>query len=366
MSSFKSGSISMRMFAVPDGAPVDWIAKLAKAALPPVDTLGEGAISGWCGHQHVQASKITEDSITLGGYTYGQLVKAERKISSSLFRSECKLEELAALAAAGQERLSARTRSDIRESVTARLQPAAQPSFHAIEFVHQPGTTRLLASALTDAQAEAFAIALSHAVGFTILPQTPEILSAQLKVDSRQFDLACFSGEAEGEPVSERLGHDFLTWFWFIAEARRGIIKLPTMGEFGLLIEGPLSFVMEGGGAHQVDCRSGEPRVSSEAKAALLAGKKLARSKITLARGDEMWTCTLLAADFAFRGLKLPQTEVLDAVSRFQDRMRLVEYFADAFTGIFAQFIAERNDQARWPETLKDMRKWVAGRYSRH
>jgi len=90
------------------------------------------------------------------------------------------------------------------------------------------------------------------------------------------------------------------------------------------------------------------------------------RAKITLARGKEMWTCGLEADSFAFRGLKLPQSEQLDAVSRFQGRMRLLETFSDAFYGIFDQFAAERNDQARWTETLKDMRKWVAGRYSRH
>lgn len=127
-----------------------------------------------------------------------------------------------------------------------------------------------------------------------------------------------------------------------------------------------LSFVMQGGGAHQVDCRSGEPRVSVEAKAALLAGKKLARAKIAIARGDDVWSATLLAGDFIFRGLKLPQTEQLDPVSRFQDRMRLIEEFSIAFNYLFSQFLLARSDGARWAETVKDMRKWTAGRYSRH
>ena len=182
----------------------------------------------------------------------------------------------------------------------------------------------------------------------------------------RQWNLACFSAVAEGEPDSDRVGHDFLTWFWFVAEARRGLVKIPGHGEFGLLIEGPLVFVMDGGGAHVVRLDKGEPRVSAEAKSALLAGKKLRRAKITLCRGEEMWTCGLDADNFAFRGLKLPQTEVLDSCSRFQDRMHMLESFSVAFYGIFDQFAAERNDAARWPETIKDMRRWVAGRYSRH
>jgi hypothetical protein len=46
--------------------------------------------------------------------------------------------------------------------------------------------------------------------------------------------------------------------------------------------------------------------------------------------------------------------------------MRLLETFCDVFYGTFDQFAQERNDAKRWPDTLKEIRKWIAGRYSRH
>ena len=363
---FESGSISCRLFLMAQKVADDAVQQFARHALQPLDTLGEGKVTGWVTGRHLLDRNLTEDTAHYGGYLRLTLVSAERKIPSALFRAECKMEELAQLAASGFERLSARARSDIRESVTSRLLPQMPPQLKAQPFIAEAAGDRLWATALSDAQAEDFAQQFGRSAGITPIPLTPETAAARRKIDVRQWDLACFSPEAEGEPVSDRVGHDFLTWFWFIAEARRGLVKVPELGEFGLLIEGPLTFVMEGGGAHEIVLRKGEPRVSAEAKAALLAGKKLKRAKITLARGEEMWTCALEAENFAFRGLKLPPTEQLDAVSRFQDRMRLLETFSDAFYGIFDQFAAERNDAARWPDTLKEIRKWIAGRYARH
>jgi len=363
---FESGSVSFRLFHLPRPVPEDAVKRFTKHALPALDALGADKMTGWVTGRHLLDRHLTTETAHYGGYLRLALVTAERKIPSALFRAECRMEELAQLAASGQDRLSSRARSDIREQVTGRLLPQMPPQLKAIPFVAEAAGERLWATALSDGQAEDFAMHFNQAAGVNPIPLTPEAAAARRQIDVRQWDLACFSPEAEGEPVSDRVGHDFLTWFWFIAEARRGLVKLPELGEFGLLIEGPLTFVMEGGGAHEIVLRRGEPRVSAEAKAALLAGKKLKRAKIALARGDEMWTCALDADSFAFRGLKLPQTEQLDAVSRFQDRMRLLETFSDAFYGIFDQFAAERNDAARWPDTLKEIRKWIAGRYSRH
>ena len=363
---FESGSISFRLFHLPRPVAENAVMRFAKHALPALDSLGADKMTGWVTGRHLLDRHLTADIAHYGGYLRLTLVVAERKIPAALFRAECQMEALAQLAASGQERLSSRARSDIRQSVASRLLPQMPPQLKAVPFVAEAAGERLWATALSDGQAEDFAMQFNQAAGVNPIPLTPEAAAARRQVDVRQWDLACFSSEAEGEPVSDRAGHDFLTWFWFVAEARRGLVKLPELGEFGLLLEGPLTFVMEGGGAHEMVLRKGEPRVSAEAKAALVAGKKLKRAKLALARGDDIWSCALEADTFAFRGLKLPPTEQLDAISRFQDRMRLLELFGGAFYGLFDQFLAERNDTARWPETVKDMRRWIADRYARH
>jgi hypothetical protein len=105
--------------------------------------------------------------------------------------------------------------------------------------------------------------------------------------------------------------------------------------------------------------------LSAEAKAALLSGKKLRRAKITLARGDEAWTCSFDADAFVFRGLKLPETEKLDAVSRFQERMRMIDTFQQAFLQLFDRFVDERRDGKIWKDAQAEIHKWVSGRKTR-
>ncbi|OQA27672.1 MAG: hypothetical protein BWY59_01032 [Verrucomicrobia bacterium ADurb.Bin345] len=111
--------------------------------------------------------------------------------------------------------------------------------------------------------------------------------------------------------------------------------------------------------------RKGEPVFSVEAKTALMSGKKLRRAKVTLARGKESWQCTLDAQDFAFRSLKLPDSEALDPVGRFQERMRHLDTFAGAFFGLYERFLDERADAKRWATTLKEVHKWLADRGAR-
>jgi len=362
---FESGSVSFRLLHLPQPLPERVVARFARHALPPLDTLGAGKVTGWVSGRHLLDRNLTDDNAFYGGCLRVTLVTAERKIPAALYRAECRLEELTQLAASGQDRLSARVRSDIRQQVTARLLPQMPPQLKAVACVREPDGQRLWATALADRQMDDFILHFHQATGVSPIPITPEAAAARRQVDIRQWDVSCFSAEAEGEPVSDRVGHDFLTWFWFVSEARGGLLTVPELGSFGLLLEGPLTFVMEGGGAHEVLLRKGEPRLSAEAKAALLGGKKLKRARLTLARGDQAWVCTLDAERFIFRGLRLPSTEQVDAVSRFQDRVRLLALFQDAFLGIYDQFLAERNDAARWQKTLADMQRWVAGRATR-
>ena len=362
---FESSSISFRLLHLPQALPERVVARFARHALPPLDTLGVGKVTGWVSGRHLLDRNLTDENALYGGYLRLTLVAAERKIPAALFRAECKLEELAQLAASGQDRLSARLRSDIRQQVTARLLPQMPPQLKAIPCVCEPAGTRLWAAALADKQTDEFLLHFHQAAGLSPVPLTPEAAAMRRQVDVRQWDVSCFSAEAEGEPVSDRVGLDFLTWFWFVSEARGGLVAVPQLGSFGLLLEGPLTFVMEGGGAHEVILRKGEPRLGAEAKAALLSGKKLKRAKITLARGDQTWACTLDAENFVFRGLRLPPTEQVDAVSRFQDRLRLIELFQDAFLGLYDQFLDERNNAASWKKTIAELQRWVAGRATR-
>ena len=371
---FESGSASFRIFYVPRPLPRNAIERFAENAAPPIDTLADGAIHGWVTGRHLLDRNITDDTATYGGFLRLTLMQAERKIPESLLRAECKMEELAQMQAQGVDRLSGSARREIRRGIEERLLPKMPPQLKGIPFVYDARNELLYAGALSDKQVDAFQVHFAQTIGFSLIPATPEMAAMKrCQVNVRDWEPASFSPEREDAEVSHDPGLDFLTWLWFVAEARGGQLKIEDVGEIAVMIEGPLMFVIEGGGAHEAVLRKGEPLLSAEAKTSLLGGKKLRRAKITLANGDQAFTFTFDAVPFTFRGLKLPEGETdakgerikLDAISRFQSRMDLLDFFHRSFFGFFDRFVSERRETKKWNATMKEVHAWVTGRKTR-
>ena len=355
--SIKSGSLSFRMFRRNRINEVELVKQLAAKALPPLNTVGDSQIVGWVTGRHAADRQITADTAIFGGHLLVGLTVVEKKVPASLMQAECRMEELATLAAQGEERLSAATRSDIRKGVHTRLQAAAQPTLRTIDLAFVSDKLAI-ATCTTDTQQDALLIHYMQAAAECLYPIRMETLHPQL----RDWGPVSYTPELEDDCADAMPGAEFLTWLWFLAEARGGMIEVPT-GTWALMVEGPLLMGMEGVGAHEALLRKGEPMLSAEVKAALLAGKKLRRAKLSLARGDELWSCTI-DHELTIRGLKLPETEKLDAVSRFQTRMAQVNLYVETLTALVAEF-ASRRGSPSWPQEREDIRAWVAKRKAR-
>ena len=362
---FESGVVSLTMYYLPNGLPQDYVDRFAARALPPVDTLGSEAIHGWVTGRHLLDSNINEETAHVANRPRLTLAKAERKIPDALLRAHTRMEELSALTADGREFLDRKTRSEIRGQVTERLLPTMPPTLTGIPIAYIPSSRVLYAGATSDKQIDALTLALREALGVDPVPVTPE--TAALKrsnITVRNLPATSFSPECDDELAGGTPGCDFLTWLWFFFEERGGMLG---GGEtsYAVMIEGPLVFYMEGSGAHLTVLRDGAPLVASEAKAALLGGKKLRRARVTLARGEESWTATVDADTFVFRGVKLPKGEALDAVSRFEERMMSLERMREGFLTFYDRFVAERTNPATWSETRAAIHAWVSGRIAK-
>ena len=365
---FDRGSVSFRMLELPRKFPADWVERFAEEAAGPLDAVGAGQQRGWVTGRHLLDAKITEESAMLAGWVRLALRVAERKVPAALLQAECRMEELAAMAAEGKAYLKAKQRAEIRQAVTERLLPNMPPQLKAIPFVHVPGSAHLYAAALPLAPLDMLNAALAATVGFGGEPATPEALGLlRKKVDLRDVPGTSFSPEMEGEAMEAAPGREFLTWLWFKTETQHGRLALSEGRELGVLIEGPLTFTHEGNGAHAALLKKGEPVNSIEAKTCLLGGKKLKEAIVTFALDDEnVWSFALEADQFLVRGLKLPQGEGgLDATSRFQERMIFLEQWRDIFLDLFDSFVDVRADFRKWKKVVEDVREWVKGRPGR-
>ena len=362
---FESGSVSCRMFYVQGRMPEDCVKRFAAHAAPPIDTVGSDPVSGWVSGRHLLDRKITDENATVAGYLRLTLVSAQRKVPEALLRAECQMEELAEMQARGTAFLKRDARMEIRKNVLDRLLPAMPPTLKGMPMVHDAQNDLVYAAAMSDKQSDALILAVREAVGVTLIPLTPATAALRRKqVNARDLDPSSFSPEFEDEQSSDSLGQDFLTWLWFFAEMRGGLVKTDRQ-EFGVILEGPLTFVLEGNGAYETVLRKGTPLVSAEAKTALLSGKKLKSARVTLARGEEMWSVRLDGDEFLFRGLAMPKGAQLDPISRFQERMLLLETFREAFLQCYDIFLGERANASAWKKTVKEIHGWVANRVAK-
>ncbi len=361
---FESGSISFRIYHLNRELPDPLLDGFAAHTAPPLDTIRDQPVYGWVTGRHLLDRQIDELNAFYGGYLRLCLLQAERKIPISLLRAEMKQEELVRLAVSGNEYVSRKERTEMKQEIMDRLLPTMPPQLKGMTFVHRPGDALLFAETLAEKQVDVFTRYLRDALGFPPQVFTPEELALHLgHSDSREWIPCSFSSEVDPDRTSPLAGHDFMTWLWFQSEQSPDKVPAGKEGAVGVLLEGPLTLVMEGGGAHEISLRKGNPTQSAEAKSCLLAGKKLRKATLTLVRGEATWKLGLDGETFAIRGLKPVVPEgALDAVSRFQDRMQQVETVSRILIGLFEAFVEERRNPDTWKQRVQEIRTWIQER----
>lgn len=360
---FDSGSMSFRMFYLPKGLPEDCIERFSKHAAPSLAALDREGIHGWVTGHHLLDREITHDRAYMSGYLYLNLMKAELKIPATLLTAECKMGELVRLRDEGVPFITRAMRSEIKKEVLDRLLPDMPPTLTGIPIVVDDKENMIYAGAMSDKQIDAIVLSLREVLGQDVILMTPAAFAMKRKkLHIRDINPTSFSPECDDDKAGDNLGQDFLTWLWFFAEKKGGITTFDKLGQFGVFLEGPLTFVREGGAANVAVLRKGMVLTSAEAKTSLLSGKKLKSAKLNLVRNEEVWSTTIDANDFVFRGLKMPKTESPDPAGRFQERMLLLTTFKDAFLAFFDKFIELRGDPKVWRDTQKEIHTWVTSR----
>lgn len=364
---FERGTFGFRMFTLPRPLPEDAVERFAGSALPGLNLQStQEELTGWVTGRHLLDGQITEGTALYGGYLRLNLLHAIKKVPPTLLQAEYRMEEIAQLAAGDREFLNQKERKEIKDGITSRLLPTMPYQLNAIPMVYEPGADFLYAGALSEKQLDRFAVYFRYAMGFDVLPADPdEIALRTQQIDPRQLHPTSFSPDVPDAMMENPIGQDFLTWLWFRSETSSGTVDVPGEGNLSYMLQGPLTLVFEGSGAHETVLRKGEPLVSAEARTSLLSGKKLRSARLLVARDEQQWQCTLDAEHFSFRSMKLPDDEAMDPIGRFQERMVFLETFRKTFLHLYAQFLTERAESAQWKPVQKKIQSWVKDRPTR-
>lgn len=357
---FDSGTISFRPCSISRELGDDALGKFAAKAAPPLEHVKHEPQLGWVSGRHLLESRIDEETAFIGGYMHLSLRQAQRKIPTSLLRAECRMAELAYLAEKQETTVPRKVRKAIKEEATERLMPNMPPQLSGISFAADEPYKRLYVGATSDTQLDTFLAYFQQTLGFEPVPLSPEVLVIEmLGMDPAAIPCLNFSPTLPDSEGAGALGQNFLTWLWFYLDERRGVLPKTKLGEFGMMLDGPLVLVADGPGAHESAIRKGMPLVSAEAKAALTVGKKLSRVKVTLARGNDIWTTTVDGENFVFRSMKLPDGEAMDPGSVFEERMTNLYVFQTVFFELFKEFVRQATDSSKLAGLQKEIKDWV-------
>lgn len=361
---FDQGTISFRICRLPEPMPEDAIERFANSAAQGLDQVLDEPMWGWVTPRHLLDCNINENTVKIAGYYHLCLRQAERKIPASLLTAECRMVELTRMAEKDVDHLNKKERKTIKEEVQARLLPDMPPQLSGIYFAIDPNENLLYTTATSPRQMDLFLGFFAKTVGFEPIPLSPETAAATLfELDPAAVPSINISPEAKDTEPAGTLGQNFLTWLWQYQEERKGELPPSKLGEFSLLIDGPLTLVAEGQGAFETTIRKGVPTIAAEAKASLLVGKKLKRAKLIIARAQgEEWSCTLDADDFTFKSLKLPEGEAMDAASIFEERMTNLFIFQSLFFALYQKFLAEMTDDDKLNSYQEKARAWISDR----
>jgi len=362
---FDQGPITYRICTLADELPEDLLQRFAAQAAPPLEQVRDEPVWGWVSGRNLLENRIDEETSKLGSYIHICLRQAERKIPAALLNAECRMAELSKTIENGGKRPDKKTRKAIKDDIREKLLPNMPPQLSGIYAVIDKLDHKVYVSATSQRQLDLFADFFKKATEVDVIPMTPDSLAMELDV-ADPADIPCvnISPDKPDGSMNGTLGENFLTWLWFFQEERGGTLPPSKLGEFGLMIDGPLLMVAEGGGALESTIRKGTPTISAEAKAALMVGKKLRRAKLILARDKgEEWSVTVDAHEFVFRGLKVPEGDVnLDQGSIFDERVMNIYIFNTVFRALYQLFLKEMSDNVKVSEYQAKAKEWVKNR----
>ena len=357
---FDRGSVSFRLFYIDKSCDSSLVTAFARHAAPPITSMLRDPISGWVSGRHLFDREITDEKCVLGSWLHVQLMRAEKKIPAALLRAHILMEEDIEMRAREVDYLTRAMKAEVKLRVMESLLPGMPPTLSTIPLVVDFRNQMVLAGALSDKQIETLGPVFKETVGTLPKLLTPETAALRRKqINANDLQPVSFSPDSAVEPSQEvTLGMDFLTWLLFILAQEEGVYHMSDGSEFGVMLEGPLTFFREGKGAHEAVLRKGSPLNSHEAATALYCGKKLRRVKVVIAHKGESYAATM-DASFTFRALKLPRGEQVDLTGVFCERMLFIENFWSAWLDLYDRFLDLRVNSKKWPQTLEAMRAWI-------
>ena len=159
------------------------------------------------------------------------------------------------------------------------------------------------------------------------------------------------------------IGHEFLTWLWFIIEAAPQEIKAMEISPFELDIGNRI--VLENKKEQNIESITiqGDAAGLEEGRLALKKGALVTELNLILRKNDQQWQFTIKGESIGFTGFKTPQTAGIESQEDLEaallEKAYLDEEAFDIVDALYSRFIHNRL-ASRWEEkTVHLIKSWL-------
>ncbi len=159
------------------------------------------------------------------------------------------------------------------------------------------------------------------------------------------------------------LGHEFLTWLWFMIET--GPENLKTTGGEVVVLEIGDRIVLENSRREAVETITikGSESELEEGRIAVKRGAVVTELNLRLHHHKLLWIFDIKGESLDLSGLKLPETDLPEAdnqrEARVLDRMELCETVLDLMQHLYKTFVALRIKGDWTGKTVPQIKKWI-------
>jgi len=341
--SILKGKASFSQFKIDGGAAMldaaEYYQKIKADAFRDLGLESKDENIGWTSIDNARDGKFLGDLTDGSQYRLFAMRIDRRTIPAAIVRMRCLEEEEKKLAETGQERLYREQRTAIRESVMIGLEHAIPPIPHIYEIIWDVEEGIVYFGSLSIPAIDTF-------VGFFM----------------KTFNLILRpSSDISNNIGDQYMRREFLTWLWFKAEERDGVIYPSGLDPIAVFFVRRIALVAgEGEYLEQVVCQ-GEHADLKEGMEALRQGKMVIEARIRANREGEEFEFTTRANGYQYQGMKTPPSqgdEPEDKTGMALKRIHLIRQATGTMECLYRQYMKMRKSD-EWPAEKDRMSQWV-------
>ena len=159
------------------------------------------------------------------------------------------------------------------------------------------------------------------------------------------------------------LGHEFLSWLWFVIENDPSQIAATAPEALSLEIGNRIVLENETGGALETITIKGDEAGMEEGVLALRKGAVVTELNLGMKFGEQEWRFTLIGESLCFSGLKTPEMRLLETKEDLEgaliEKTALCQHAVDTLRHLYAHFVKLRISDAWERHVVPAIRKWL-------